>query len=481
MAFLKFQDMRNEQETIMANAVGSQIKQLGEAVNRYISVRYDKLSTLSNATGTGTDPGPRTCNSSGCEISYKTLINEGFLPVSYTGENLQKSSYKILLRRDGTSPNYVINGLVVTSTAWKDGTKIRYDLLGKAMMAAGIDSGMTRSATVASGYGGQWNEKSSDYNNITAEGLLAYRVGYDSSMYSVYLRRDGTLPMTGDLYMGGNSINNVKNITASGTVSAETLKSTGDTHVGNNLDAAGNITAGKNINAGNWLIAHNGGGNTMYIGGDNAPAADGSIGNDYEIRMDTAKSLTIWNTAMNPDRTKTVLEVWGTQRVLGNLSVSSSNTANGYISASGNITGNRLISKEYLQINGVAVEGESCESNGLQGRGSAGMLLSCVSGVWRSSVVKGSNTYGYWQKNISTGLITQWGRGNADGSKTFPVAFTDMNSINLSVTNCGDMGRNVDAAYGTISSKANFYTRTRQSSENHGYTSYPICWLAVGY
>lgn len=33
MAFMRFQDMKNEQETIMAKAVGQQIKQIGEAVN----------------------------------------------------------------------------------------------------------------------------------------------------------------------------------------------------------------------------------------------------------------------------------------------------------------------------------------------------------------------------------------------------------------------------------------------------------------
>jgi hypothetical protein len=62
---------------IMASAVGQQMKQIGEAVNGYINIRYDKLSTLSNAAGTGTDPGPRTCSGSVCEITYQTLINEG--------------------------------------------------------------------------------------------------------------------------------------------------------------------------------------------------------------------------------------------------------------------------------------------------------------------------------------------------------------------------------------------------------------------
>ncbi|MCZ5841208.1 prepilin-type N-terminal cleavage/methylation domain-containing protein, partial [Escherichia coli] len=38
IAFMKFQDMRNNQESVLADNVGTQIKQLGEAVNRYISI-----------------------------------------------------------------------------------------------------------------------------------------------------------------------------------------------------------------------------------------------------------------------------------------------------------------------------------------------------------------------------------------------------------------------------------------------------------
>ena len=61
----------------MAENVGTQIKQLGEAVNRYISIRYDKVSTLSSTNNQSSDPGPRTCTANSCEITYQTLINEG--------------------------------------------------------------------------------------------------------------------------------------------------------------------------------------------------------------------------------------------------------------------------------------------------------------------------------------------------------------------------------------------------------------------
>lgn len=253
MAFMRFQDMKTEQENVMAKAVGQQMKQIGEAVNGYINIRYDKLSTLTSSSSESSNPGPRTCNGSGCEITYQTLINEGLLPVSYTGVNAQKSSYKIMLKRSGATPNYVVNGLITTTLPWSESGKLRYDLLGKAMQEAGIDSGMTQSAALVSGLQGAWTETSSAFNNITAAGLLAYRVGYDSSMYSVYLRRDGTLPMTGNLNMGNQDINNARNITAVGITTTEALRTSGVAVIGTTLDVGGVATLNSDL-----VVAGNG-------------------------------------------------------------------------------------------------------------------------------------------------------------------------------------------------------------------------------
>lgn len=52
-----------------------------------------------------------------------------------------------------------MNGLITTTLPWIEGGTTRYALLGKAMQPAGIDSGMSRTVTTASGYGGQWTEK----------------------------------------------------------------------------------------------------------------------------------------------------------------------------------------------------------------------------------------------------------------------------------------------------------------------------------
>ncbi|HGX9527688.1 TPA: shufflon protein, partial [Escherichia coli] len=157
---------------------------------------------------TGTDPGPRTCSSTTCEITYQTLVNEGLFPPTFNGMNAFRSFYKIQLKRTGIAPNYVINGLITTTASWTENGAIRYDLLGKSMQAAGVDSGITKTASTATGYGEQWKEVSSNFNSIATAGQLTYKVGYNSALYSVYLRRDGTLPMTGDLNLDGHNINN---------------------------------------------------------------------------------------------------------------------------------------------------------------------------------------------------------------------------------------------------------------------------------
>ncbi|MGM3173250.1 shufflon system plasmid conjugative transfer pilus tip adhesin PilV [Dickeya lacustris] len=439
VTFMKFQDMKNEQETVVAKAVGDQIKQMGEAVNSYINIRYDKLSTLTSSSSQSSDPGPRMCSGSVCEITYQTLVNEGLLPSSFSGINAQKSSYKIFLRRSGNVPNYIINGLITTTNVWADGSKVRYDLLGKAMQAAGIDSGMTKTTTAASGYGGQWSELSTDYSNITAAGLLAYRVGYDSAMYSVYLRRDGTLPMTGDLNMGGQNIYNAQNITAAGTTMSGTLKSTGETQVGttltvgSNASVGGDITASGNVYSGQSVIANGnmatnglspgdhpagwGGGLRTWdiiAGGTIATLKPGTTGTDAQFAtminkdgyiyasgnifsgqtitangsISTGDSVYAKNSIYtgNESSTKAYMNKDGNIYGSGNAQLDGNINANGNINSYSQITASqRLTTGEFLQINGVANVGWGCSPNGLQGRAANGAILSCVNGLWKAA------------------------------------------------------------------------------------------------
>jgi len=310
ISFVSFQGLVQKQENIQSYAAGQQLQQVGLATNNYIGNHYDTISTLSNSTGSSTDPGPRTCNtsSSSCTITIQTLINEGFLSPTYGNTNIYGAGYNILLKRSGSSPYYNLTGLVLTNKPWVTGsaTKIRYDLLGNAMQAAGIDSAMSRtSPTILEGYKGNWSTTVDTYSIINQQGLLGYQVGFGSNAYSLFLRRDGSLPMTGALNMGANDINNAKNINASGT-----------------------MTAGGAGIFGGEVTATNGYGDKITIGGDNA-------GSDYEIRLNSPKPLSIFspNLAGSDRPNTTVFQTNGQMRVIGNTLVDNNIITSGFTAA----------------------------------------------------------------------------------------------------------------------------------------------------
>lgn len=421
MAFMRFQDMKTEQENVMAKAVGQQMKQIGEAVNGYINIRYDKLSTLTSSSSQSSYPGPRTCNGSGCEITYQTLINEGLLPVSYTGVNAQKSSYKIMLKRSGATPNYVVNGLITTTLPWSESGKLRYDLLGKAMQEAGIDSGMTRTTSNAFGYGGQWSETSANFNNITSAGQLAFRVGFNSALYSVYLRRDGTLPMTGNLNMGGQSVYNAQDITAAGTTTTGILE-TNTATVGATLNVAGVTTFASDLNvSGNGQVNGNLNSNKTLSGATVTSRSETYTQNWFRTLGDGGMYFQKYGGGWNMGDTATI-NAYGGKNVQ-----TSAGFYGGYIKSTGNIDANgRVNAGEFIYINGQANVGWGCSPNGLQGRTPEGAILSCVNGVWKSSsariertqflVSSGSNYGDICQSNInSNGMAAQgWVASGSD-------------------------------------------------------------------
>ena len=450
VAFMRFQDMKTEQENVMAKAVGQQMKQIGEAVNGYINIRYDKLSTLTSSSSQSSDPGPRTCNGSGCEITYQTLINEGLLPTAYTGINVKKSPYKILLKRDGTAPNYVINGMITTAMAWIEGGNTRYDLLGQAMQIAGIDSGMTRTTSNAFGYGGQWSETSANFNNITSAGQLAFRVGFNSALYSIYLRRDGTLPMTGNLNMGGQSVYNAQDITANGTTTTGSLKTNATATVGTTLNVAGVTTLGSDLNvSGNEQINGNLNSNNTVSGATITSRGETYTQNWFRTLGDGGIYFQKYGGGWNMGDTATI-NAYGGKNVqttagfyggyvhsTGNIDAAgtvnaayvwaSGNLNSNYVHSNGNIDANgRINAGEFVYINGQANVGWGCSPNGLQGRTPEGAILSCVNGVWKSSsariertqflVSSGSNYGDICQSNInSNGMAAQgWVASGSD-------------------------------------------------------------------
>lgn len=223
-------ELRRDNESKQAKAVGQQSAMVGKALNTYLALQYNHIVSLNNSPGVGSaeDPGPRFCTAnvttvngnpaSICTITTDTLVRSGLLPTSFSGRNAFGAEYDIYIRVVGSSPNWIVEGLVVTDQPYTTGGGNRYDLLGQAMQEAGADSGMTRTlANTVEGLNGTWRDNvwpsithdGVTYPGVNQLGLLAHRAGYGSSGYAAYLRLDGTTPMTGKLDMDSHNIENV--------------------------------------------------------------------------------------------------------------------------------------------------------------------------------------------------------------------------------------------------------------------------------
>ena len=165
-----------------------------------------------------------------CTITLQTLINDGLLNVGFSPLP-PFTNYNITLAVTGTAPNYNINALAITSTGFaKPGqVAIQYDLAGEALRMIGPDGGETfQSSTTMSGYLGAWSTTNATYSTITTPGQIGVLAGSGTSLFSQFLRRDGTLPMTGALNMGQNAITNATDVaTTSNGCSRTELTSSG--------------------------------------------------------------------------------------------------------------------------------------------------------------------------------------------------------------------------------------------------------------
>lgn len=423
----KIQDIQQGNMDYMGKTVAQQIKAVSDATNAYIVLKYGDISNFKDneitcSTGTNT-----------CTIPISVLKSNYLLKPNFSEKTIFGQPYEIQIKRQGTSPNYMISGLVITKGSGTYDTNMTSQVMGRALRNLGTDGGIIKTSGKISGLSGNWSATSSDFPLLSGKNnYIGNAVGSLSGAYYVYLRRDGTLPMTGNLNMGGQDINNAKNITASNT-----------------------------ITAGGEVIAHNGSGDQIALGGGD--------GNDYELRLaNGSKALSVYSpsagaytTVLNVDRNTKIEQrlglmgrdpndipsnwggglrtldvyadgtvgagtnkqvnaylnssgdVYASRNITGNYIKSNGNIDAGnqvnavYVWASGNLNSNyihsngsidaegRVNAGEYLYINGQATIGSSCSPNGLQGRTSEGLLLSCVNGTWQSVSSKNVSFYKY--------------------------------------------------------------------------------------
>lgn len=377
MSIIKIRDINEETENLQSKMLAGQIKTVADATNAFLVLKYSELSALSVS---GCDRSNQTCS-----ITLQELNDEALLPPNFSTTTILGQPYHIQLKRTGNAPNYMMSGLVLTKSTKATDATPSLVFMGKVLREIGRDGGLNKNKGNIIGTSGGWSADSTLFPILSDKvNYVGSAVGTLSGAYYVYLRRDGTLPMTGDLNMDGHNIKNINNLTATGSII------TNGNISGKDINASGVIKSGGDIFSGGWLKSTTGFGDQILIGGDDQ-------GRDYEIKLKTkGLPLVIHDDYNSTDYT--ILRTYGSFQALGNITASktTTNTSSGNITAAGNVKGatleatGRATVGEFIQLNGQATVGATCSSNGLQGRTSAGENLSCINGVWRKLSLSGS-------------------------------------------------------------------------------------------
>ncbi|ODL61114.1 shufflon protein [Salmonella enterica subsp. enterica serovar Kentucky] len=315
-------------------------------------------------------------------ITPATLIQKGYLKSGFSESNFGQSYITGIAKNSKTSRLEALtcsNGGQSLSEA---------GMRSVASMIEGL-GGYINSSKQAIGAGGGWSDTPSNYGLNCATGHIAMAlVGADLQesdrlyRYSITNRPDLNRMHTA-IDMNSNNLNNVGTLNGnaaalSGDISARNGTLSGAIS-GNTATTNGDITSNNG-----WLVTKNSKGwmNSTYDGG-------------------WYMSDSSWLRSVNNKGIYTGGQVKG-----------------GTVRADG-----RLYTGEYLQLEKTATAGASCSPNGLVGRDSTGAILSCQSGVWRTSGSSngsysnlGSHRGSFTGRNTGSGTLFVYASGGNGGS-----------------------------------------------------------------
>ncbi len=348
---------REEMLSQQMAAQGDVLAEIGNSINgKYLSIYY---SNLVNGTAI-----PGVANEYAPTMAELEAIN--VIPAGYSTTSVYGAPYVISLAKTPTgcvAPRCDIAGMVYIDGALSDPSTGRPLTLDDGAAAIGGDGGYSDIVTpdIIAGPDGGWSLPNPKGN---VAGVLAMRVGYGSSGWSAFVRRDGSLPMEGDLNFKGTT-GTLHNIANAATVNAQKLV----TPAGNSVQVGSSFLYGDSSNT---ALRQSG---AVFLQNSTGTAwADLNAGNvnaaasmNASLDMNAARSVTAGSSVTSPYMHST-----------GNSQVDGSQQVNGTLTS-----GSRLYANEYVQVNGGAAQGTSCAPNGMIGNSGNGPLF-CENGVWRS-------------------------------------------------------------------------------------------------
>ncbi|EEO8327807.1 shufflon system plasmid conjugative transfer pilus tip adhesin PilV [Salmonella enterica subsp. arizonae] len=318
-----------------ASVAATQAKRVQQAVNTYIKDNHDTIA----ATATATNP---------FIFGVPQLISSGYLPTGFSPQNGFSATYQTRVFEPTANK---LNSM----TFLNGGVQLSKSLARKIAIGIGADGGIIDNG-VAQGALGSWTMNLSSFGGYNpGEGSVVIAGFYDNGIkISDYLYRKAVPghpelnTMSTSLNMGGNNISNAATTTTTNlnattatvtdinatNVNSQTTRTVGETYTGGGFRTTGDTGwysekwgGGFHMTDSDWIRAYNN--KSIYTAGQ---VQAGSI------------------------------------------------QSNGTIQSNGRMTTN-----EFVQINGVAIVGGTCSPNGLVGRDASGGILSCQSGVWKST------------------------------------------------------------------------------------------------
>lgn len=340
-----------EIEEVQSVGTGNYMANIASAVNTYTFEAFTDLAKSPTVPTNLTVGGKTIGVASPLHPTVQDLINFGLLPIGYTDISPLGLSFRVDLTPTNCGADITacsIPGLVYSTTGYRDAVgRVRTDLLGLAVAKAGQDAGVSYAETPATitGMSASW----STVNPVAAQpsGVLAMRTGSSSllaqSMNQFY-KRDGSLNLTGPMDANNQAMNRVGNFQSNGSVSAA-----------GNVAASGNVTG--NVLAGNGVQSY---GNVSAAGN---MSGNGVYGNYVQSNGNMVATGQVVASQLTSN---------------GNVSSAGNVTANGYLFAAGAIVPSAAGGQQVYDGQGCGDPQGSIRSD------SAGKILSCQSGVWRS-------------------------------------------------------------------------------------------------
>lgn len=259
LVWMVYSNYKFEQKSEFA---GEHIARINRAVDAYVAQNADILTNVHDAAkvtaliaaGTypawkanvphiGVAPNPCAGGANPCvRLPIDRLVDSGFLTYADSQTNNWGLSYDLIIKMTDTGQGPRLDSMLATVGVLDRPEKtgpgvVSWDALADAINKGGLNIGVVRTVTAAdtnllngvtltagalAAYGPSdaknsqlgWVEKAGDWPNLTTEGQLVARAGYNASAWAAYLRLSGG-QMTGPIDMNDNSVKNAKSLSFS--------------------------------------------------------------------------------------------------------------------------------------------------------------------------------------------------------------------------------------------------------------------------